>query len=304
MSVCAVIVTYNRLQLLERCVDAMLRQSQPPDCILIIDNASTDGTCDRMRERSEAEPLIRYHAVSHNSGGAGGFHEGLRVAREAGFDWTWVMDDDAEPHADALQELMQRATKPEHMYGSVAVNGENVSWAIELVEQVPPKRVERTADVPDIAVVRFLPFLGVLVSRQLVDRIGLPDAGFFIAADDVEYSMRAQAAGAKVHVVGRSRISHPRADVYTFDAPGRRLFCIRLVPWKRYYDTRNRLLIARKYYGFRMFTQTLPGTAMRWLACMVREKHPAQQTWAFFAGVVDGILGRKGPRHTAWRIKP
>jgi len=304
MSVCAVIVTFNRAALLERCVAAMLSQTAAPDRVWVIDNASTDDTGSRMHALAEAYPQVHYHRLASNTGGAGGFSEGMRLATEAGYDWVWIMDDDAEPHPGALEALARHATDPSQVYGSVAVRGHETSWILTVVDEDPPRDVALTADLRDVAPVRFLPFLGLMVHRELVRRIGLPDAGYFIAADDVEYCMRARRAGAQIFAIGDSRIEHPRAEVYHAWALGRRLACLRLAPWKRYYDTRNRLLIAREYYGGRLYTETIPGTVMRWAACMINEKHRGRQTWAFLAGTLDGLRGRKGARHKQWNINP
>jgi GT2 family glycosyltransferase len=141
-----------------------------------------------------------------------------------------------------------------------------------------------------------------MIHRELVETIGLPDAGYFIAADDIEYCIRAERSGAQLIVAGRSQIEHPKSEIYEVRLPGRRLICLRLPPWKRYYDTRNRLLIARKYYGIRLLTQTIPGSFVRLLATMLNEPCKGAQLWAFFAGMVDGLLGIKGRRHTKWGI--
>src|SRR3546814_7026153 len=86
----------------------------------------------------------------------------------------------------------------------------------------------------------FVPFLGMLVSRELIAKIGVPDPGFFIAKDDVEYCFRARQAGARIELVAASRIEHPAAQHYTLKLPGITFKTLRLSGWKRYYSTRNR----------------------------------------------------------------
>ncbi len=103
--------------------------------------------------------------------------------------------------------------------------------------------------------------------------------------------------------VSSSRIDHPLAGLYSIRVPGRVLVGLRLAPWKRYYDTRNRLFIAKKYYGFGLYTQTIPGSFARLLAALLVEPRKWMQLLAFFAGFVDGILGRKGRRHELWGIR-
>lgn len=301
-SVHAVVVTYNRRGLLERCLQALATQSKRPDKIWVIDNASTDDTGAFMPQFAEQHfGLIEYRRLPVNVGGAGGFAEGLKVACEHGCDWAWLMDDDAIPFPDALDELMRVAEEHTHIYGSLAVRGEDTSWPTTLLS--PDSRVANLrSEVPAKAQVMSLPFLGFLIHRDLVARIGLPDAGYFIAADDVEYCLRAERAGANIFIAGKSLIDHPKSDRYLAHIPGRDLVCLRLPPWKRYYDTRNRLLIARKYYGARLFTQTIPGSFMRLFACLGHEQNRGRQTWAFFAGFIDGLRGRKGNRHRSWGI--
>lgn len=212
-----------------------------------------------------------------------------------------MMDDDACPHADALERLLAAANNPGNIYGSVAVNGEDTSWPITLLDEA--RTVERAIDVPEQARVEFTPLLGFLIHRTLVERIGYPDAGFFIAADDVEYCLRARQAGADIIVAGQSRIEHPRTIQCVLRPFGTRIVYLSLPPWKRYYDTRNRLLIARKYYGLRLLTQTIPGSFVRLFAALVREPRKGMQLWAWCCGMFDGLFGIKGKRHEKWGIR-
>jgi GT2 family glycosyltransferase len=278
-------------------------QTRQPDHVLVIDNASTDGTATWLSIwLPDHLPHAQIAALSENTGGAGGFSEGLQRAITDGAGWVWMMDDDAEPHATALAELMQVACDPRNIYGSLAVNGDETSWLMTLLND-PPVTTSKADAIPAQAVVRMLPFLGFLIHRDLVAKIGLPDSGFFIAADDVEYCVRAQKAGAQIIVAGNSHIEHPKSRPYTVKLPGYTLTALELPPWKRYYDTRNRLLIARKHYGAKLFTQTIPGSLVRMGAALVKEPRKLAQLKAFAAGFADGLLGRKGKRHEIWGIK-
>jgi glycosyltransferase involved in cell wall biosynthesis len=298
----AIVVTYNRLELLKACLLALKHQTISLGRIVVIDNASTDGTQAWVETIGLLDnPYIIYVRMKENMGGAGGFAEGMRNAFELGAEWVWMMDDDAVPYPEALEKLLKVATSQNDVYGSLAVNGSDTAWTTTLLEQ--DGAVVNLADsVPDLARVRFLPFLGFMVHRSLVERIGLPEIGFFIAADDVEYCLRAERAGARIFIAGKSRIEHPKSSSYVARLPGRKLICLQLPPWKRYYDTRNRLLIARKYYGYRLWTQTVPGSFVRMIAVLIYEPRKAAQLHAFFAGFIDGLLGRVGKRHTYWGI--
>lgn len=302
-TITAIIVTYNRKKLLERCLSAITTQTRRPDAVLVIDNASTDGTPAWLHKWMPLHlPQATLIALDQNTGGAGGFAAGMKLAFENGAEWVWMMDDDAEPHPEALEQLMRVATDPSHVYGSLAVCGDETSW-LTTVLNPPLGEVERPEDVPEHAEVQSLPFLGFLIHRDLVARIGLPDTGYFIAADDVEYCVRAQHAGAKIIMAGRSRIEHPKSRPYKVKVLGRTLTCLALPPWKRYYDTRNRLLIARRHYGIKLFTQTIPGSLVRLFAALWQEPDRPAQLRAFCAGFWDGLWGIKGKRHEKWGIK-
>ena len=302
MSIVAVVVTYNRKHLLRACLSALVSQKRQPDLILIVDNASTDGTREMLQaegwlDRSDVELL----ALSENTGGAGGFSAGLERAIALETDWVWMMDDDAEPHADALAELAYVAKDPNHVYGSLATSGDETSWLTTLLDD-PMRTTSRVTDIPAQAEVMMLPFLGFMIHRDLVARIGLPDPGYFIAADDVEYCVRARKSGAQIIVAGKSHIEHPRSRPYEVKLPGYTLTALELPPWKRYYDTRNRLLLARKHHGVKLLTHTIPGSFVRLTAAMLKEPRKLAQLRAFLAGMIDGLLGLKGKRHIAWGI--
>ena len=300
MKIIAVIVTYNRKVLLEECLIAISGQSLVLDTILIIDNASTDGTIETLQQNGWLErPKIQLIALKENTGGAGGFSVGMQYAFEHGADYVWMMDDDAIPHPTALEELIRYAT-PEHIYGSLAVNGEDTAWATTLLAN--NKTVHLKNHVPEFAEVQTLPFLGFLTSKEIYQNIGLPDASYFIAADDVEYCIRAQHAGHKIFICGKSQIEHPKSDRYEANILEKKITYLNLVPWKRYYDTRNRLLIAKKYYGLKLYTQTIPSLIFRLIVALRNGKDRSKQLKAFFAGFYDGVFHNTGRRHDKWDL--
>lgn len=304
MKIFAVVVTYNRKNLLENCLQAISKQDLPLDGVLIVDNASTDGTYEWLAPWvAENIPQAQILRLGENTGGAGGFSAGIGEAIRCGADWVWVMDDDAEPRFDALAALMRVANDSRQIYGSLAVCGEYTSWVTTVVHPALGE-IEVASAVPACATVQSLPFLGFLIHKELVAEIGLPDAEFFIAADDIEYCVRAQKSGAKIIISGESRIEHPKTRPYKIGILGHTMVCLDLPPWKRYYDTRNRLLIARKYYGYRLWTQAVPGTLVRMVVSMLRQPGKLAQARAFWAGAFDGLLGIKGKRHEKWGIKP
>ena len=101
--IAAIVVTYNRKDLLLQCLDRLLTQKGADCDVLVVDNASTDGTEQAVSQLKN--PRIFYRNTGANLGGAGGFNFGMRWAVEAGYDYLWIMDDDTLPNPDALAEL-------------------------------------------------------------------------------------------------------------------------------------------------------------------------------------------------------
>ena len=100
--ICAIVVTYNRLELLKMTIERLLNQTRKLDEIIIINNASTDGTkefLDGMKDK------VTVKTLSKNLGGAGGFSEGIKFAYEKGHDYFWIMDDDTIAESNSLQVL-------------------------------------------------------------------------------------------------------------------------------------------------------------------------------------------------------
>ncbi len=97
------LVTFNRKSLLRICLNSLIQQTRPIDQVLIVDNASSDGTPELLREEFPQFPILR---LDRNTGGAGGFAAGMKRAYDEGFDWMWVMDDDIEMVPTALEGLL------------------------------------------------------------------------------------------------------------------------------------------------------------------------------------------------------
>src|SRR3954452_22267184 len=98
MSVFCGIVTHNRKNLLLDCLEALAGQTQPLDRVLVVDNASSDGTLEHLRASGIAARLpLDYLRLERNGGGAEGFHYAVRAGIDSGADWIWLMDDDCEP---------------------------------------------------------------------------------------------------------------------------------------------------------------------------------------------------------------
>jgi rhamnopyranosyl-N-acetylglucosaminyl-diphospho-decaprenol beta-1,3/1,4-galactofuranosyltransferase len=248
----AVVVTYNRLGMLQALVETLLGVPGL-DEVLVVDNASTDGTGEWLAGCGDTRLLSR--TLDHNSGGAGGFHVGLGWAVERGADLVWLMDDDGLPQPGCLAALLEREGELD-FWGPVVVDRNDPERLVFPIRLPGGTRVVHA--MPDVrraavdGMIRgiVIPFNGVLVTRELVARIGLPRSEFFIWGDDHEYRLRAERSGARIATVVAAVVRHPSVGALgTPMAFGRTTYNDTPSDLKHYCMARNNLLNLREYAG-------------------------------------------------------
>jgi len=238
-SVCAVVVTHNRREMLRRCLSALAAQRRPADRILVVDNASSDGTGDMVERDYDGVDLL---ALPTNEGGAGGFHEGMKRAHAEGADWLWLMDDDTLPAPDALAELLDAAGRLTDL-PAPALLASKVVWRDGRVHPMnfptlERRRMERVIAGAERGVMplRSATFVSLLVNRSVVDRYDLPFKHFFLWSDDIEYTSRVVLGGDGAYFVPSSVVLHDTQTAEDFRSA---------TPDRFYYHVRNTLLMAR-----------------------------------------------------------
>ena len=188
--VAAVVVTYNRKDLLLENVQSLLGQTFSDVQIIIVDNNSSDGTQDVLQQFIERKQIL-YFNTGANLGGAGGFSYGIRLAAEAGYEYIWVMDDDCIPQETALEVLMEKDQQMEGKYGFLS---SKVLWKDLSICNMNKKRETFTRKVKHFdhklipAVIAS--FVSLFLKAAVVKEVGLPIKDFFIWTDDWEYTRR------------------------------------------------------------------------------------------------------------------
>lgn len=103
-SIASITSAYNAARVLPRQIDALLRQTRSLQEIIVVDNASTDGTGAMLAERY---PQVKVLRLPSNVGAAGGWAAGLEYAAlERKHDWIWNFDDDSVPGDSALEMML------------------------------------------------------------------------------------------------------------------------------------------------------------------------------------------------------
>lgn len=212
LRVAAVVVTYNRKELLSECVSRLLAQETHSSDgavldVLVVDNASTDGT-GRMVAALPSQGRVRYFNTGSNLGGAGGFNYGMRKAVELGYDRLWVMDDDCLPEEGALEALLAAEKELGGEYGYLS---SVVRWIDGSVCKMNVQRHPLTRDIEDFSPalqpVTLASFVSLFVPADIVREVGLPIKDFFIWTDDWEFTRRISRLR-PCYLVGGSVVTH------------------------------------------------------------------------------------------------
>lgn len=205
--VCAVVVTHNRKDMLRVCLRAIANQSICPEHVVVVDNASTDGTGDMVVTEFPDVEILR---SEQNLGGAGGYHLGTRHAMITGYDAAWIMDDDAVPGTRALEQLRKVMLKERLQVVGPLVVSTTDAGRLAFPLPVNGRLIHVTAEVQkDIIYGIANLFNGVLLHASAVLQAGLPDPRLFIRGDEVEYFSRLKRSGVTIATVTAARVVHP-----------------------------------------------------------------------------------------------
>lgn len=245
MKILAAVVTHNRCALLQRCLEGIDVQTRKPDDVLVVDNASTDGTIGTLKQRG-----TRF-ITQRNTGSAGGWHRCIESALTEGFDAVWLMDDDGFPAQNAL-EILERALSP----------GVSCASSVVVKETAPDQfvfpfpvlsdnglpvifgRVRKLYCVDDLLATSpsgrypFAHFFnGALIDLNAVRAVGNVDRAFFMFGDEVDYFFRLRKVGRVFSVISACHL-HPDVSQRPYTSA------------KVYYYLKNTLVLNRRYFDW------------------------------------------------------
>lgn len=247
MNNAVVIVTYNRVELLKECLACVCGQTIPFSRVIVVDNHSTDGTAEFLAAREDLDVIWELE----NLGGAGGFYDGLQRASQVEYDWVLIIDDDAMIAPDYMEKLLDYANAHTGIYGlagKVVTEGHiDVSHRRRIINRllyvesnVASEEYQKESFSCDAAT-----FCGLLLQGQKMREIGLPQKGYFLWYDDIEYCLRLQECGG-VTVVPAAVLHHKtvlsKEGMVTKGVLHR-------IGWRQYYGYRNRYDTAKRHLG-------------------------------------------------------
>jgi glycosyltransferase involved in cell wall biosynthesis len=286
------VTTFNRPERLRRTLEITLAQTPPPDRLLVIDNGDP-GVAERV-VADFPDPRVAYHAMGENTGPAGAAAYGLERLAAEGFDWIGWGDDDTPPKtADAFERLLRLAAGGPADLGGVGAVGARFDWRRGELVRLADAELAGVIEVDAIG-----GGLQLILRREAVRTVGLPDRRLFFGFEDPEYCLRLRRAGYRLWVDGELMRSY-RELAGRMDLELRRSVRPANPPdrlWRRYYVTRNYIHMMRRTFGRpdlarREAAKALGRTVTAW-------GRGPRYGWEFgklqLRGVVDGYRGRLG----------
>ncbi len=245
----AVIVTFNRLEKLKKALNSYEIQTVLPKYIIVVDNASTDGTKEYLKSwekiNDEYEKVVI--SLEENKGGAGGFYEGQKAAIEKNADWIMLADDDLyldKNYFFGINEFIKTINYNDYsiICGKIIEQG-NIApghrtrknkWIYPFHKDISKTEFNKKEKL----FCDFVSFCGIAINKQKLLKAGLVNSDYFIRYDDYEQVCRIGKSG-KIVCLTKLFANHDIENIKNTSS------------WKVYYDYRNRINLIKKHFKFR-----------------------------------------------------
>jgi GT2 family glycosyltransferase len=290
------------MRVLPRQMEALLRQTHPLRDIVVVDNASTDGTATMLAERY---PQVIVLSMPENLGAAGGWAAGLSyaAATDKGYGWVWTFDQDSTPEYNALETLLAGVKEldgretdvgmvvPVAFHPGTAVQYHALLWRDGFVNPSAQQRGRRIW-FADMAIAS-----GSLLLHRVIREVGIPRADFFMDICDFEYCLRIRAHGYKIAVISRAEMAHEIGNTRKINLPGYKGLWIDQPPFREYYISRNLAYLAwRLYPNLATKISIVRHLTAHFAGVLLFSSDGPACAIKMIQGFVDGMRGRLGIR--------
>jgi GT2 family glycosyltransferase len=273
-NVCAILVTYNRLETLKTALEHVLAQLVKPTTILIVDNCSTDGTIEFLQSLHGRDNIYCLF-MDNNTGSAGAIAAGMTLGLTHNkYDYFWVLDDDTFYAPNALKDLVENIEQTQFVM--LGLHGANFKMGTKIFVDPGVKLQE-----VDYAMID-----GALIKSEVVRKLGPLCEEFFMMCDDHEYSIRIRKHGFKIGVLKNG------ADDRQLLGGGGQF--TRATLWRGYYSARNHTFIIKKHFSFAEFIGYTYHQAKLLLAAALLAPDRFKRVKFRLLGIWHGIRGIGG----------
>jgi rhamnopyranosyl-N-acetylglucosaminyl-diphospho-decaprenol beta-1,3/1,4-galactofuranosyltransferase len=296
-SIASVTVCWNGSAILPGLLESQLKQTTPLSELIVVDNASTDGTINLLNEQYPSVKIIR---LATNEGVSGGYSAGLEYALGRNYDWVWMLDQDSRPLPSTVEKLLAAAESfPDRdKLGLIA------PLAIDAATGVPYSLfLWREGQVAlsampggnTLTLVDMVISSGSLIRGEAVRKAGLPRNDFFIDFVDYEHCLRLRRNGFLIAVVNQCIMPHTIGQPRSVKFLGKQMSWITHRPWRDYYKVRNRAFVVwhqvpslrAKAFVMRQFLTQMIGS-------LLFDPEKVRRINFMLRGLRDGIRGRLG----------
>jgi len=290
--VAAVVVNWNGRELLADCLGSLAGSDYDELSTIVVDNASTDGSRQMVRERFPNVTLVENQ---RNEGYAAGVNAGLEAAGTAGAQFALLLNNDLTVAPDAVSALVEAAA--EHP-GAAFVGpmiyyhdrpdviwsfGGSVNWWTGDIHHIA-LRERDVGQYRDVIGCDYVTGCAVLVSLEAIEDVGPMDTGYFMYNEDTDWCVRASRLGFSVIATPRARIWH---KVSMSSGGG-------LTQFKIYHRFRSTLRFFGRHARFYNWLGIAPATLWRILVFVVAEIGAGRggNAAAVAKAAVDSVAGR------------
>ena len=300
-SIASVTVAHNGVGILRQHLQALARQTRKLDEIVVVDNASTDGTQHLLAGEFPEIAALRLH---ENGGVGGGLAAGIAYALERKHDWVWIFDQDSLPAPDALEQLLNglhhlhadaeitAILAPSCAHPETGMTYPALQWSGWRFVPIGESR-DQPAVFADLVISS-----GSLMRSEAVAKVGLPRQDFFMDFVDYEHCLRLRCHGYRIAVIRDSTLDHAIGTPTVLNIFGWAKSWTDHAPWREYYMTRNEIFTMWRYYP-RLAAKAfvLYRLARHAVAVLLFGKRKRACLQMMCRGVVDGRAGRLGIQH-------
>jgi len=260
------VVSFNRKDFVLKNIEAVQKLLFKEHDVILFDNGSTDGTIEVVEKLHKDVIIIK---SNENLGGAGGFAEGLKQSYQMGYEYVWCLDDDGYPQNDSLSILMEEIKthlKPVILGTWIIPSNYNQNaishfWPIHGKYDRNKKKIVKFSSIEKKEIIQkqksfetaSVALLGMFVSREVIEKIGYPQADLFLSNDDVEYCLRSWTNDIPVILVQKAILFHPPNTPVKINLGIKKIDIMLMAPWKLYYYVRNTVYVGKKYFSLSIY---------------------------------------------------
>ncbi|HTE24863.1 glycosyltransferase [Flavitalea sp.] len=273
-TVCAVMVTYNRLEILKSTLAHVLDQEYPPTNIIIVDNYSTDGTKEYLQTLLIDQRIKTIH-LDNNMGAGYAISQGMKLGLKLrDFDYFWVLDDDSYYKSNVLKDLVTNISKSD--FALVGLSGSNIRFGTK-------RKVNTTQPLTEVD---YALVDGAIIRGDVVRKIGTTCERFFMMCDDDEYIIRLKKHGYKIGLLNLGPVNRLHLG-------GQGSFT-KATLWRGYYSSRNQMLILKEYFSLKRLLEYTYLQSKLLIGAAVFAPDRFQRVRLRITGIWHGLRGVEG----------